>query len=575
MNKKQNWINGIVLLLLLTVSHAGWASNTLVSTLADLQTALSGTADTVIVSREISLPNGTMLDGNNKVVQVPVPYLTEAGVINTSASNFRVFLVNTNCRVTLRNMTIMGGKKSTNDNDKDAGGIKNLGLLTLENCNILHSNRGLSNVNGKVVLKNCNLIRNQANYGSGVLNNGANAVIVMDGCSFSENCVPSGGGAGGAAENEQGKMFMNNTVMANNYGLIGAINNKPGTSALYFMNCTITGNVGNNEAGEAYPFVLRTTGAGVWAVNSIITDNKYIPKNNSSATEKEIGKHKNESSANSYFINCVMGAVNEDAKATYTNCISENTVGQNVFVDYLNNGLYTGSSTTKAFIHTALVHNANSSFSSPVMTNSAGGKAATGGVTTYFDYDFSGNDLVVKMSYDAGGTNTALGNLTGSTQQVTTNIDGSTRVAGVIGASPTSGAEYYTLKLGSMPSNGDVVGASLYGDTYVHGTELTVTAIPNTGYQFVKWTMQRSDTAAPDVTENPYTFNLNERTVLTPVFQKIQRVAGSGSVTLADWTYGETANTPVPTSETNGTEHIIYNLKSADNFSSVRFSPCL
>jgi len=52
---------------------------------------------------------------------------------------------------------------------------------------------------------------------------------------------------------------------------------------------------------------------------------------------------------------------------------------------------------------------------------------------------------------------------------------------------------------------------------------------------------------------------------------RIKKVAGSGSVTMADWTYGETAPDPVPSSTTNGTGNVTY-LYTADgiNYSSAK-----
>ena len=44
----------------------------------------------------------------------------------------------------------------------------------------------------------------------------------------------------------------------------------------------------------------------------------------------------------------------------------------------------------------------------------------------------------------------------------------------------------------------------------------------------------------------------------------ITKAAGTASVSMEGWTYGETAKTPVPTSETNGTENVTYQYKVRD-----------
>jgi len=48
----------------------------------------------------------------------------------------------------------------------------------------------------------------------------------------------------------------------------------------------------------------------------------------------------------------------------------------------------------------------------------------------------------------------------------------------------------------------------------------------------------------------------------------IAKASGSGSVTMDNWTYGETANNPIPTSTTNGTESVIYeySVRNVDDY---------
>lgn len=45
----------------------------------------------------------------------------------------------------------------------------------------------------------------------------------------------------------------------------------------------------------------------------------------------------------------------------------------------------------------------------------------------------------------------------------------------------------------------------------------------------------------------------------------ISQVDGGGTVSVADWTYGDTPNSPVPESDANGTDNVIYLYESADN----------
>lgn len=208
-----------------------------VGTLDELKSALGNEAiHRVIVSQTITLTDGTELDGNGKTVQVEVPYLEESGATNDSPSNYNVFTVDSGATVTIKNMQIFGGKKQYGYNSF-VGGIIIDGTLTLENITIARSCRGLCvSSGGKAVLKNTNIVRNQCTFGGGILCSGG--TLVMDGCSLTENRSIGDGCGGGAMEvNGGGKLYANNTVIANNSSseIGGAINNF--RSNVYLMNC--------------------------------------------------------------------------------------------------------------------------------------------------------------------------------------------------------------------------------------------------------------------------------------------------------------------------------------------------
>ena len=52
--------------------------------------------------------------------------------------------------------------------------------------------------------------------------------------------------------------------------------------------------------------------------------------------------------------------------------------------------------------------------------------------------------------------------------------------------------------------------------------------------------------------------NYLSKDVNTTITLTINKINGSGSVTMAGWTYGGTASSPVPTSSTNGTSNVTY-----------------
>ena len=61
----------------------------------------------------------------------------------------------------------------------------------------------------------------------------------------------------------------------------------------------------------------------------------------------------------------------------------------------------------------------------------------------------------------------------------------------------------YIVKVNGA-SGGTVNGGTIYGDVYQTGSSVTLTAIPNSGQQFVRWDYVSGDTGAAS-TSNPYT----------------------------------------------------------------------
>lgn len=477
-----------------------------VSTFTELQTALASstniriTADITVTSR-LTVPNGTTIDGDGHVLSVPVPYLNEDGSLADSPSSFGVFYIESSSIVTLRNMKLLGGS--------GYAAVTNYGSLTMENVTMTRSNRGLQN-SSKTVMNNCNLVRCAAQYGGGVLNS-SGGQIVMNGCSYTENRdrINSGTwGGGGAAEN-QGTMYLNNTTMSNNLSdeCGAAINNYGGR--LYIMNSTISGNtaVGSYNVGA-----LRDNSGPVYAVNSIIADNKHITNaGTGTVTESDI-------KSSGTYINCVLGTSNA---GTQTGCKIATTDGEGIFAEYYNAGMYAnGDSYTTGFSRTVLVKDGDS-YSAPV---SSTGLAKDGATQSYFNsyIDANGN-LVITMCYNSG---------TAESPNIVSLIpSGSTEVTGLTpnknnndpigaGATVTSSTHYYTVTRGDVV-NGSMTGVSLYGDSYVAGTNVTVEATPFSGYAFAGWTINGSEMVT--TTSNPYTFEVFQDIQLSPHFGLISQ----------------------------------------------------
>ena len=505
MDMLKRYIFVLVTMLVLPAATV-WAEVS-VGSLSGLTSALAGgdkniklTAD-IIVASTLTIPNGFTINGNGHTVRVAIPYLNEDGTTASNPSPGGVFIINSGSTVTLTNMTVIGGQFT--DESSIEAAIFNKGTLTLDHVTMTRSHRGLSNSgSGAVaVLTNCVLIRNAAKYGGGLLNEYGQ--LLMDCCSFSENRTRVWGG--GAAENRLGgKMYMNNVTMSNNYcdeqGAINNNNSAEGTNT-YIMNSTITGNVTKATSGAV---ALNQVGGQVHVVNSIITDNYYL--NGEDLEDNDV--------VGGNYAYCVVGSNN--GGTLDENC--KLTPSDEVFQSYAENGLYTGSGTTPAFSHTTLIES-NGQYIAPV---SPDGPAASGGTQTYFSYTINTStsppSLVVSMSYDKDGVNTSLGGLPTSDNLVTTNQDGTPRATTApipIGSAELSSpvTAYYTVSKGSY-SNGTMTGVSMYGDSYASGTNITVTATPNSGYVLAGWDLNGSIRS----TDNPYTFALNENTVVTPVF---------------------------------------------------------
>ena len=504
MDMLKRYIFAITTLLMLP--SAAWAEVN-VSTFAELQTAILSGSEAVINitaditnASELTINRNVTINGNGHTIRVATPYLNEDGTVAAGASSGGVFTINSGCTVTLTNMTIMGGTCSNT-----SAAINNYGILTLDHITMIRCNRGLYNygANAVAVLTNCVLIRNAAAYGGGLLNEAGK--LLMDCCSFSENCSQQSGG--GAAENKSGGiMYLNNVTMSNNYcSEKGALNNYAANasnqSTMYVMNSTITGNVTRDQFGA---IARNGTNGKVYVVNSIITDNYY--SNGEAWGQNDV--------TDGNYYNCV---VKHHSGGSLDDCVY--TTSENVFQGYTDSGIYTTAGTTNPFDHTTLVPTESGQYVAPI---SPDGPAASGGTLTYFNYTIdtstSPASLVVSMSYDKGGVNTSLGGLPTSNNLVTTNQDGTLRRTTAtapipIGSAESSVTAYYTVRQGSY-SNGTMTGVSKYGDSYASGTSITVTATPASGYVFAGWNLNGSIHS----TVNPYTFTLTENTVVYPVF---------------------------------------------------------
>src|SRR5574344_1714403 len=301
-----------------------------VSTQSDLETNLADTSVTeIVITSCITITSGTTLEGNNKVVRATTTGLNASGVVQ-SGSTYYIFRTDSGSTVTIYNLTIMGGSASA---------IYNYGTLYMTNVSITRSGKsssgggGIYNNSGTCVLKNCSIYRNIARYGGGFISVGG--IIVMDGCSLSENRSLASNGGGGACEvNSSGKLYINNSVISNNTSseIGGAINNY--NSYLYLMNTTVTGNATTGDS--TYGGGIGNNSGTLYAVNSIFANNFYVPSSGS-VTSSDIGR-----GGSNYLYNCLYGYFND---ASLTGGSSNKTSISNAFASYQTSGILTGTGT--------------------------------------------------------------------------------------------------------------------------------------------------------------------------------------------------------------------------------------
>lgn len=313
-------------------------------------------------------------------------------------------VTNASSKLTLKNCTVTGAH---------AGGIKNQGILVAENC--LFLNNKSSNAGGAIcsnktaVLINCDFYGNEANSLGGAVQNALGGSMVIDGCSFIENKSTNSGQAGGAIDTRGTALYMNNTVIANNYAANygGAMYVYSG--AVYMMNSTIVGNAHNN------------------------TSNCAVAVNSKNSETREI-------------VNCFMddnfNSVNASPKeSNYTsttpiNCIYNSTSSQGDYTENETTAISKGSTAgnTQDFSHPILVTASRNEYAKYVPVKNVDG--IHNGVDTYFDYSLDGSTLTVKMGYGSVDNITYMvGSGLTAADKVTTYFEGGTRTSGIIGAS--------------------------------------------------------------------------------------------------------------------------------------------
>ena len=485
-------------------------------------------------------------------------------------STYNLFDIN-GSNVTISNITLMGGFKgprslaSASDSAlATTGGINNNSNLVMYDVDITRTGTALLNQPGATaVLVDCNIVRNANWYGGGILNfadynssapegskysNGG--TLIMDRCSLTENESLGPSHGGGAAEN-QGLMCLNNCIVANNASteIGGGINNCKGGD-LYVMNSTFTGNITTSQkygvtAGGA---IGNAGGAGnVYIVNSILANNGY--DTGDYVNKGSLGRY--EGSTTDMFCHLANTAI--DAVAGMERIDATNITVQidGLFSGYRNDGVVAaggnkdenGVNMSSGFEHAQVTPIPSSEIYSfaPAMVSVETNHFLFGlAVDTYFDYSAVLIGGKVSMGYKNGDKIVALGgDVQVPTEEMLVKVtfDGESRLVdeygyphNAIGASsvdpiidlvkpPEPGM--CLVKLGSF-TGGKVSGVTVYGDSYISNSIVTVHAVANSAHYLNGWMINGEvmpDTAQQYIYSFPVSYQV---TTITPIFLPVQ-----------------------------------------------------
>ena len=492
-------------------------TNVEVATLVELITALD-TADesTVItVTQTITITsNNVVLNGKGCTLTVPNPYVKDDGSLDkTSSSNYSVFYISNCTGIQIKNMNIVGGKDAV---------YVSKSTVQFENVTVQRANRGMHfEKAARASLKNCNIVHNVALNGGGLLVESANeggSKVVMDGSSLSEN-YSTGNGGGAIEVKGYSSFYVNNSVITNNlsYEIGGAINCYQAN--VYLVNTTCSGNVASYSNYNGGAIGLNLWGMSNWAfsaINTILNDNYASNGTNRS----DIGVYDIKNTDSIELINTTYGSIaaktsSQTGYITQTNVKvdSTGTFGRK----YRTDGVKGHDGYSKSFAHPIAVGKGGNKNSLYVPLNPEG-EAATGGVKTYFDYSDLNN---VKIGYYNGANIVAATKLTApdAGKEVTTYYESGTRAVGVIGASAPTNDEYYTvaLKQDQNITNGYLSGVSVYGESYLKGTEITLKGIPDAGYGLKNIVLNDGEDHVIEH-ENPYSFTVDRDYLVSAEF---------------------------------------------------------
>lgn len=552
---------------LFLVFHLQAQTTRIAGTYAALTNAITASSDgdiinitnDIVVTAEVAIAKTITINGNGFTVTVPVTGLDESGKFNSSPSNFRVFTLSGSGKATtINNLSISGGYIATG-----SGGAISVATghtLKVNNSTISNSRAGtaggggIDNNGGTVYLTGCEIMRNAGNYGGGFLNRNSGKMFI-ERSTFSENRSTSAAGGGGAGENNGASfLYMNNATLSNNKSteIGGGINNV--NSTIYALNSSFTGNV---AYGDYKGGAIGNNGGTVYAVNCLFAYNYHRATGTvaSPATYVLDDVEAYAAPGNVHLYYCIYHAPLASSGVDYSAGYNINYTGNANGSDntIFSGGAYTritdgtGMEIGSGLVYQPFLYQNEDGIAPTLKTGSFMLDAANLGAKTGFISN-SGSPIIGYYNRKAGAP--AWVNLVGSTASsyvVTTDQIGTSRTdPPAAGAIQSIMDNLHMLKI-NYSADGSVSGGTVYGDVYVSGTSVTVTAIPNNGKEFVRWDYVTGGTGTAS-SNNSYEVVIDREITLVPIFQN----APPGSYSITYVGNGNTSGiAPATTNQTN------------------------
>lgn len=513
------------------------------------------TGDIVITSAKAITGTSITINGNGYTISVPVTGLDDQGKFNTSPSDFRVFdFAGSGTTYVINDLTVKGGSLTspgTSPYYATGGAMLVQQNVTLRiNRSVISNSRSNSSnpfanlsaggaiaVWGTVFMEDCFIVKNAAQFAGALFVRGASAALFMDKCTVAQNRSTYNDGGGGAAE-IQGYTYINNSTFSNNIAMTGGILQAGGGGTspgyVYVLNSSFTGNVVLDNGGIASAAVAcYANPSAMYVANSVFAYN-YVGNSATNPTSYTLADFGGLYPQYTRAYYCVVhqstwqnASMNVVGNITYTGATdgSDNSIFSGGVLSKITNGDGTEIGTTQ--VYRPLLYTTQDYGAPTLKTSSYLLDASRLGVATRYNDNNNSNPVVAYNS--SGSTYTAIGSLTNtgaSSDQVLTDQAGNTRnsppIRGAIDAGGVVSNLYY-VKVDAT-ANGTVTGGSIFGDAYLSGTQVTLTALPNSGYGFTRWDYVTGGSGTAS-TGNPYSFNVTGDVTLVPVFTAL----GSGN----------------------------------------------